>query len=81
VDLRQATAEQAAYELAKPAEKVSILVQYNLESKKTFFKSHLNVSKQFFHFKNTNPSKINLAIAISFVQCSIDYLKPAIQLN
>ena len=27
-----ATAEQAAYELAKPAEKVSILVQYNPES-------------------------------------------------
>jgi len=27
--LRQATAEQAAYELAKPAEKVTILVQYN----------------------------------------------------
>ena len=33
VDLRQSTAEQAAYELAKPAEKVTILVQYNLESK------------------------------------------------
>ncbi len=33
VDLRQATAEQAAYELAQPAEKVSILVQYNPESK------------------------------------------------
>lgn len=33
IDLRQATAEQAAYELAKPAEKVSILVQYNPESK------------------------------------------------
>lgn len=32
VDLRQATAEQAAYELAKPAEKVSILVQYNPDS-------------------------------------------------
>ena len=32
VDLRQATAEQAAYELAKPAEKVTILVQFNLES-------------------------------------------------
>lgn len=33
VDLRSATAEQAAYELAKPAEKVSILVQYNPDSK------------------------------------------------
>ena len=33
VDLRQSTAEQAAYELAKPAEKVTILVQYNLDSK------------------------------------------------
>ena len=31
--MRQSTAEQAAYELAKPAEKVTILVQYNLESK------------------------------------------------
>ena len=33
VELRRATAEQAAYELAKPAEKVSILVQYNPDSK------------------------------------------------
>lgn len=33
VDLRRATAEQAAYELAKPAEKVTILVQYNPDSK------------------------------------------------
>ena len=32
VDLRKATAEQAAYELAKPVEKVMILVQYNPES-------------------------------------------------
>merc|ERR1719412_2017386 len=31
VDLRLATAEQAAYELAKPADKVTILVQYNPE--------------------------------------------------
>lgn len=28
-DLRQATAEQAAYELAKPADSVALLVQYN----------------------------------------------------
>lgn len=33
IDLRNATAEQAAYELAKPADKVTILVQYNPESK------------------------------------------------
>ena len=33
VDLRLATAEQAAYELAKPAEKVAIYVLYNPESK------------------------------------------------
>ena len=33
VDLRHATAEQAAYELAKPADRVSILVQYNPDSK------------------------------------------------
>jgi hypothetical protein len=32
-DLRFATAEQAAYELAKPAEKAAIVVQYNYESK------------------------------------------------
>ena len=37
VDLRQATAEQAAYELAKPAEKVLILVQYNPDSKSFLF--------------------------------------------
>ncbi len=36
IDLRQATAEQAAYELAKPAEKVTLLVLYNPESKKFF---------------------------------------------
>ena len=29
VDLRAATAEQAAYELAKPADKVTLLVQYS----------------------------------------------------
>ncbi len=33
VDLRSATAEQAAYELAKPADKVSILIQYNPDRK------------------------------------------------
>ena len=38
IDLRQATAEQAAYELAKPAEKVTLLVQYNPESKYFFDK-------------------------------------------
>ena len=38
IDLRQATAEQAAYELAKPAEKVTLLVQYNPESKFFFDK-------------------------------------------
>lgn len=32
VDLRHATAEQAAYELAKPADNVSMLVQYNYQS-------------------------------------------------
>ena len=35
VDLRRATAEQAAYELAKPAENVAILIQYNPDSKRT----------------------------------------------
>jgi len=31
-DLRQATAEEAAFELAKPLDKVGILVQYNIQS-------------------------------------------------
>ncbi|XP_054265704.1 disks large homolog 5-like isoform X2 [Macrosteles quadrilineatus] len=30
-DLRQATAEEAAYELAKPADKVTVLAQYNID--------------------------------------------------
>lgn len=30
-DLRQATAEEAAYELAKPADKVTVLVHYNID--------------------------------------------------
>lgn len=32
-DLRQATAEEAAYELAKPADKVTVVAQYNIDSK------------------------------------------------
>jgi hypothetical protein len=32
-DLREATAEEAAYELAKPAEKVTVLAQYSIDSK------------------------------------------------
>lgn len=32
-DLRRATAEQAAYELAKPADKVTVLAHYNMERK------------------------------------------------
>lgn len=32
VDLRHATAEQAAFELAKPADNVKMLVQYNYQS-------------------------------------------------
>lgn len=31
-DLREATAEEAAYELAKPAEKVTVLAQYLIDS-------------------------------------------------
>lgn len=31
-DLREATAEEAAYELAKPAEKVTVLAQYVVDS-------------------------------------------------
>lgn len=34
VDLRSATAEQAANELSKPTETVTILAQYNTQSKK-----------------------------------------------
>lgn len=32
-DLRNATAEEAAYELAKPADKVTVLAHYRIESK------------------------------------------------
>lgn len=32
-DLRHATAEEAAYELAKPADKVTVLAHYKLDSK------------------------------------------------
>jgi len=32
-DLRSATAEEAAFELAKPLDKVGVLVQYNLQRK------------------------------------------------
>lgn len=32
-DLRSSTAEEAAYELAKPADKVSILVHYRIDCK------------------------------------------------
>lgn len=32
-DLREATAEEAAYELAKPAEKVTVLAQYSIDSR------------------------------------------------
>jgi discs large protein 5 len=32
-DLRRATAEYAAFELAKPADKVTALIQYNIQSK------------------------------------------------
>lgn len=31
-DLRTSTAEDAAYELAKPAEKVTVLTQYSIDS-------------------------------------------------
>ena len=32
-DLREATAEEAAFELAKPLDKVNILVQFNIQRK------------------------------------------------
>lgn len=35
-DLREATAEEAAYELAKPAEKVTVFAQYLIDSKYYF---------------------------------------------
>lgn len=35
-DLREATAEEAAYELAKPAEKVTVLAQYLIDSEYTY---------------------------------------------
>ncbi len=35
-DLSKATAENAAFELAKPADKVTALVQYNIHSESNF---------------------------------------------
>lgn len=35
-DLRNATAEEAAYELAKPADKVTVLSHYRIESNASF---------------------------------------------
>jgi len=32
-DLRNATAEEAAYELAKPADKVTVVAQYSMDRK------------------------------------------------
>ena len=77
VDLRQATAEQAAYELAKPAEKVTILVQFNLESEldlrlgwyfQTSLVIQLYISSSLiclsFPFQNITLSKTNQVIRI-----------------
>lgn len=41
-DLRSATAEEAAYELAKPADKVTVLAHYRIDSK--FIDLQLNIS-------------------------------------
>lgn len=38
-DLREATAEEAAYELAKPADKVEVVAQYLIDSMYYCFKT------------------------------------------
>lgn len=39
-DLRAATAEEAAYELAKPADKVTVLAHYRIDSKYFYTKQY-----------------------------------------
>lgn len=69
-DLRHATAEEAAYELAKPADKVTVLVQFNVDSKLTFFLSMVSVSAVLFcDFQGTMRSKTNRVTASTFAQC------------
>lgn len=49
-DLRRATAEYAAFELAKPADKVTALVQHNIQSKKDFSVAKVVIQFLLFHF-------------------------------
>ena len=59
IDLRQATAEQAAYELAKPAEKVTLLVQYNPDSKYIMAQGKVLPREKFYPEKKSTPEKIH----------------------
>jgi len=47
-DLRHATAEEAAYELAKPADKVTVLVQFNIDSELNFCEVFRSCASTFF---------------------------------
>jgi len=44
-DLRHATAEEAAYELAKPADKVEMLAQYRLDRKLAHSDTKISLSR------------------------------------
>lgn len=56
-DLRSATAEEAAYELAKPADKVKVLAHYRIDSKSTVFSAMSGFLPRFF-FQNTKRLRI-----------------------
>lgn len=78
IDLRQATAEQAAYELAKPAEKVTILVQYHPGSKLKFAFHFDEISSFFVYLQNMTKSRTNPETVTTSVQCLIDFRIPKV---
>lgn len=66
-DLRRATAEYAAFELAKPADKVTAMVQYNVQSELPFLFSVEVGSFKIFFFQNSTKSRTSLEILSTFV--------------
>lgn len=68
-DLRHATAEEAAYELAKPADKVTMLVQFSVDSTSNLIFPSFGVSNTICYFQGITRSKTNHVTASTFGQC------------
>lgn len=71
-DLRRVTAEHAANEISKPAEKVTIVVQFNLKSK--FSKISISIARVLISLssaQNSIKSKMKLEIRCTYVSDSI----------